>query len=102
MSHLFSRLSFFIRQHDALIYEFVRLLVSFMCQETFYDTSKQVRRLSFGVLTVLTNIISTKVLWLMEEDLQWKTTLGERQPSVEGDLWWKTTFGGLCMLPTPI
>ena len=46
------------------------------------------------MLTVHTNIISTKVLWLMEEDLQWKTTLGERQPSVEGDLWWKMTYGG--------
>ena len=69
-----------------------------MCQETFYDTSKQVRRLSFGVLTVLTNIISTKVIWLMEDNLWWRMTFGERRPSVEDDLWWKTTFGGRKLL----
>ena len=52
----------------------VRLLVSFVCQKKFYDTSKQGRRLSFGMLTVLTNIRSTKVLWLVEDDLQGKTS----------------------------
>ena len=69
------------------------------------------RRLRFGMLTALTNLRSTKVLWymeenlrwktkfsgrrpLMEDDLRWKTTFGKRQPSVEDILWWKMTFGG--------
>ena len=40
-------------------------------------TSKIDKSLKFGILTVLTNIRSTKVSW-----------------SVEDELWWKTTFGG--------
>ena len=40
------------------------------------------------MLTVLTNIRSTKVLWLVG------TAFVGRQPSVEDDLWWKMTFGG--------
>ena len=56
--------------------------------------SKQGRRLRFGMLTVLTNIRPTKVLWLMEDDLWRKTTFGGRQPLVEDELRWKTTFGG--------
>ena len=31
---------------------------------------------------------------LVEEDLQWKTPFGGRRPLVEDDLWWKMTFGG--------
>ena len=50
-------------------------------------------RLSFGMLTVLTKIRSTKVLWLMEDDLWRKTTFGGRRPSIEEELGWKTTFG---------
>ena len=59
------------------------------------------------MLTILTNIGSTKVLCLaedgfwwggrgpsVEDDLQRKTTFSGRQPSVEDNLWWKTTFGG--------
>ena len=46
------------------------------------------------MLTVLTNNKSTKVLWLVEDNLQWKTTFGGRRPSEEDDLRWKTTFGG--------
>ena len=40
------------------------------------------RKLRFGMLTVLTNIRSTKVL------------VGGRQPSVEDTLRWKMTFSG--------
>ena len=29
----------------------------------------------------------------MEDNLQWKTTSGGRQPSVEDNPWWKTNFG---------
>ena len=46
------------------------------------------------MLTVLINIRSTKELWLMEDDLWWKRTLGGRRPSVEDDFRWKTTLGG--------
>ena len=46
-------------------------------------------RLIFGMFTVLTNIRSTKVLWLVEDDLRWKTTFGGRWPSVEDSLLWK-------------
>ena len=46
-------------QHAASKYGFVRLLVSFVCM---CQKAKQGRRLSFGMLTVLTNIRSTKVL----------------------------------------
>ena len=31
---------------------------------------------------------------LVEEDLRGKKTFGGRWPSVEDDLWWKTTFSG--------
>ena len=41
------------------------------------------------MLTVLTNIRSTKVLWLVENDLRWKITFSGRLPSVDP-----------CMLPT--
>ena len=52
------------------------------------------RGLRFGMLTVLTNIRSAKVLWLVEDNLRWKTTFGGKQPLVEDDLWWKMTFSG--------
>ena len=60
-------------------------------------------RLRFGMLTVLTNIRSTKANQgvmvggrrpLVEDNFWGKTTLGGRQPSVEDDLHWKTTFVG--------
>ena len=57
-------------------------------------SSKQGRKLIFGMLTVLTNIRSTMVLWCVEVDLQWRTTFSGRRPSVEDDLLWKMTFGG--------
>ena len=57
-------------------------------------TSKQGRRLRFGMLTVLTDIRSTKVSWWVEDDLWWKITFSGRLPLVEDDLGWKTTFGG--------
>ena len=47
------------------------------------------RRLRFGMLTDLTNVRSTKALWK-----RWKTTFGGRRPTVEDDLHWKTTFNG--------
>ena len=31
---------------------------------------------------------------VVEDKLQWKTTFGGTQPSVEHDFWCKTTFGG--------
>ena len=40
------------------------------------------------MLTVLTNVRSTKVLLYVEDDLV------QRQPLVEDDLWWKTTLSG--------
>ena len=46
------------------------------------------------MLTVLTNIRSTKVLWLMEETLWWKMTFCGGRPLVEDDLRWKKTFSG--------
>ena len=49
------------RQHAASIYGFVRQFC-FVCRKKIYATSKQGRRLRFGMLTVLTNIRSTKVL----------------------------------------
>ena len=53
------------------------------------DYLKQGKKMRFCMLTIL-----TKVLWLMEDDLLWKTTFGGRQPSVEDDPRWKMTFGG--------
>ena len=49
-------------------------------------TSKQGRRLRFGMLTVLTNIRSTMVLWLVEDYLWWRTTISGRRPLVEDNL----------------
>ena len=55
------------------------------------------------MLTVLRNMISTKVLNhascierrpSVEDDFQWKTTFRGRRPSVEDNIWWKMTFGG--------
>ena len=48
-----------------------------------YATSKQGKRLRFGMLTVLRNSRSTKVLhpascMMVEDDLQWKTTFSGR------------------------
>ena len=31
---------------------------------------------------------------MVEDDLRWKTTFGERGPSLEDNLRWKTTYGG--------
>ena len=53
------------RQHAASIIGFICksvLLLSLVCQKKNYATSKQGRRLRFGMLTVLTNIRSTKAL----------------------------------------
>ena len=44
------------------------------------------------MLTITIDIILTKVLWFLEDNLCWKTTLSGRQPLVEDDLLWKTTF----------
>ena len=38
----------------------------------------------------------------MEDDLQWKTTFGGRQPSMEDNLQWKTTFGGSKLLASRV
>ena len=57
-----------------------------MCPKNFENTSKQGRRLRFGMLAVLTNIRSDK--------LRWKMRFGGRWPLGEDDLWWKMTFGG--------
>ena len=46
------------------------------------------------MLTALTNVRSTKVLWQVEDNLQWKTTFSGRRPLVEDDLPKKTTFSG--------
>ena len=46
------------------------------------------------MLTVLTNIKSTKVLWFVLDNLWWKTTFSGRGPLVEDDLLLKTTFCG--------
>ena len=82
-------------------------------QKKFQATSRQGRMLRYGMLTVLTNRTSTKVLWqdghhswdghhpitifstvhefgpkkFLLDNLQWKT------PLVEDKLQWKTTFG---------
>ena len=69
----------------------------------FRPLLSKVGGLRFCMLTVLTNIRSTKVLWLvenllqlkkpsMEDDLRWKMYFGVRHPSVEDDLGWKTTW----------
>ena len=70
----FCSLGIVFRQHDASKY-------SFVCQVT----SKLGWRLKFGMMTVLTNIISTKVLWLVEDNHQWKMTFGGRRPLTEDD-----------------
>ena len=97
------------RQHAASIYGFVCQCLRLFRPKKFYATSKQGRRLRFGMLTVLllTNIRIIKVednLWwkiafggrwpLVKDGLQWKTTFSGRQHSVENDLLWKTPFGG--------
>ena len=46
------------------------------------------------MLTVLTNVRSTKVFWLVEDDLWWKMTFDRRCPLIEDKLQWKTSFGG--------
>ena len=73
-------------------------LCAFVClliclSKKFVATSKQ-GRLRFGMLTVLTNVRSTKVLWQVEDDLRWKMTFGGRQHLAEDNLWLKTTFSG--------
>ena len=55
-------------------------------------TSKQGRKLKFGMLTFLTNIRSTKVSGLVEDDLWWKTNFSGRRTLVEEDLWWRDNF----------
>ena len=52
--------SVLFRQHAAST---MALGVSLFCPKRFYATSKQGRRIRCGMLTDLTNIISTKVLW---------------------------------------
>ena len=57
----------FFRQHAASIYGFVRFVRSFrfvrFVKKNCQATSMQRRRVRFGMLTVLTNIRSTKVFW---------------------------------------
>ena len=70
-------------------------------------TSKHGKRLRFGMLTVLRNIRSTKMLHpascmmhdggrrpSVEDDLWWKMTFDGKRPLVEDNLRWKMTFGG--------
>ena len=45
------------------------------------------------MLTVLTNIRSTKVLRLVEDGFWRKTTFGGRRPFVKDDLLWTTSMG---------
>ena len=63
IAHSFS----IFRQHAVSIYGFVRPFIRFISfvdsKKKIQATSKQGRRLRFGMLTVLTNIRSTKVLW---------------------------------------
>ena len=80
------------RQHAASIYGFVRQFISLFRPKKIQAISKQGRRLRFGMLSVLTNIRSTKVLWQAEDDLRWKTTFSGKRPQGEDDLWWKTTL----------
>ena len=47
------------------------------------------------MLTVLTNIRSTKVFWKVEDDLWWKTTLGGEATSKQGR---RLRFGILTVL----
>ena len=47
------------------------------------------------MLTVLTNIRSTKVLWLLEDDLWWKTTFIGEANSKQGR---RLRFGMLTVL----
>ena len=58
---------FIFRQHAASIYGFVtlRYVALRYVKKKFQATSKQGRRLRFGMLTVVTNIRSTKVLLAM-------------------------------------
>ena len=46
-------------QHVALCISFV----SFVVSQNFFATSRQCKKLRFGMLTVLTNIRLTKMLW---------------------------------------
>ena len=73
-------------------------------------SSKQGRRLRFGMFTILTNIWLTKVVYdrwttnfggrwpMVRDNFRWKTIFGGRRPFVEYDLWWKTTFDGRRLL----
>ena len=47
------------RQHAASMYGFVHQFVSLFVKKIFLATSKQGRRLGFGMLTALTNIRSS-------------------------------------------
>ena len=51
-------------------------------------------KVGLGMLTTLTNVRSTKVLWYAEDDLWWKVNFCQRRPLVEDNLLWKATFGG--------
>ena len=55
--------AYIFRQHAASIYGFVRDVTFVTSKKNVNATSKQGRRLKFGMLTVLTNIRSTNVLW---------------------------------------
>ena len=76
----------------SMLPQYMALSVRLFCSSRV--SPKKIRRLRFGVLTALTNLRSTKVLWYVEDDLRWKTTFCGGRPSVEGDLWLKTTFSG--------
>ena len=77
----------------------------------YYASCIAGRRLRFGMLTAVTNInmVEDNLQWKTsiggrrpsmeddlqwEDDIQWETTFCGRQPSMEDDLRWKTTFGG--------
>ena len=92
------------------IYGCVHIFCLVRLSKKCYATSKQGRRLRFGILTVLTNIsggrppsMEDDLRWKttfsgrrtsVEDTLRWKTTFGERRPSVEDNLLWETTYGG--------
>ena len=74
----------FFRQCTACLYKWVFLSVV-ICpsQLALFEGSEQGRRLRFSMLTLLTNIRSTRVFW---KDLWWKTTFNGRQPMMKDNL----------------
>ena len=71
--------------------QYIALFVRFV-KKRIKATSKQGRRLRFGMLTVLTNKSGRRSL--VEDNFWWRMTFGGRRSWVEDNLGWKTTFGG--------